>query len=473
MKRILISFIFFLFALGSFAQGDMMMYSQQHIPQSVYTNPANQFNGKFFVGIPALSSLEIRFSNRFRYSDAIVKQNDSLKLSFNELLSEMKDNNYLNAQLRSDLLSFGYSINERTQITFNVSEVASVNFSISKDLVEFIYRGNAAFENRSANFDGLGINATHYREYGVGLSHQLSDQWRVGLRAKYLYGMENIYTEKMDIQFNTDPETYALSANTNFALRTSGIDLPDGLEEGLGEYLLARNNRGLAVDLGAHYQLNERINLSMSVIDWGFIRWNEHNLNYTGQGEFTYDGIEVNSFTDEGQDLGDETSFDRVLDSLEKELGIKEGNAAYTSPLVTQLYLGSSISIDRYSQAGFLMRTDIFKSKVRPSFSLNYHRQMAEWLSLSAAYSSLNGTFDNIGLGFIINPGPVQFYMMTDNIIGAFQPQHARNLHLRFGVNLIFGGEKYGPKGNTAKRKTRKSSRSIKKRNRSIKKSDF
>jgi hypothetical protein len=473
MKRIVISFSFLLFTLGSFAQGDLMMYSEQNIPQSVYNNPSNQFNGKFFIGIPALSSVDNRFSNRFRYSDLIEKQNDSLKLSFEKLLSRMKDNNYLNAGLRADILSFGYSINDQTQISFNISEVASVNLAISKDLVEFIYLGNAAFENRNANFDDLGINATHYREYGLGLSHQLNDQWRLGLRAKYLYGMENIYTERMDIQLTTDPETYALNATTNFALHTSGIDMPDSVNESLSEYLLAKNNRGMAIDLGVNYQLNDRINLSMSIIDWGFIRWNDRNLNYFGEGNFIYDGIEVNAFTDDGQDLSDDTSFDRVLDSLEKELGIEESNAAYTSPLVTQLYLGGSIQIDQYSQAGMLMRTDIFKSKIRPSFSLTYHRQMNEWLSLSAAYSSLNSTFDNIGLGFIVNPGPVQFYMMTDNLIGAFQPQHARNLHLRFGINLIFGSEKDGPKRNVAKRKTRKAFKSIRRRNNRIKKSDF
>jgi len=450
----------------------MIGYSQQNIPQSAYSNPANQYDGKFFIGIPALSSVDIKLSNRFRYSDAILKSGDSLKLSFESLLNELKDYNYLSVQTKVDILSFGLRIGEKTQLMFNVSEVAAFNFGISKDMVRFIYEGNAAFENRSANFEGLGINAIHYREYGAAVSHQLSDKWRLGARVKYLYGMENIYTEKMDIEFNTDPETYALTANTNFAVRTSGFDIPDDEDESFASYLNNRDNRGLALDLGAYYQLNERLNLSASLIDWGYIRWTEFNKNYYGEGSFSYDGIEINSFTQD-LELGDETSFDRVLDSLEEELGIQEGSGNYTSPLVTKVYLGANYAIDDYSNVGFLMRNDIFLSRVRPSFSLSYSRQLNRWISFTGVYSSLNNTFDNLGLGVSLNPGPVQFYLMTDNIIGAIQPQHARNVHLRFGVNLIFGREKDGPQITEAQRKTRRAKRKVKNRRKSLQKSDF
>ena len=473
MKKIIAIFILLVAFEGLKAQGSMIIYSQQDIPQSSYANPANRFDGRFFIGIPALSSTDIKWSNRFRYSDAIVKSGDSLKLSFDNLLEEMKDKNYMSVSVKADLLSFGITLSDKTQFIFNVSEVASVNFSISKDMVRFIYEGNAAFENRSADFDGLGLNATHYREYGIALSHQFTDKWRVGLRAKYLYGMENIYTEKMDVQFNTDPETYALQANTDFAIRSSGIDIPEGEDESFYDYINGRNNHGFAVDLGAHYQFNDKLDISASLIDWGFISWKDHTKHYYGEGDFIYDGIEINSFTNNELNIDGETSFDLVLDSLEEELGVQEGSGRYTSPLVTKFFLGANYEIDKHSNVGFLMRNDIFQAKVRPSFSLSYSRQLISWLSVTGVYSSLNNTFDNLGVGFSVDPGPVQFYLMTDNIIGAFQPQHARNLHLRFGVNLIFGREKDGPQANVAKRKTKKSSRRIKSRNKSLQRSDF
>jgi hypothetical protein len=33
-------------------------------------------------------------------------------------------------------------------------------------------------------------------------------------------------------------------------------------------------------------------------------------------------------------------------------------------------------------------------------------------------------------------------YIISDNILGAFQPQHARHAQLRFGINFIIGSEK-------------------------------
>ena len=40
------------------------------------------------------------------------------------------------------------------------------------------------------------------------------------------------------------------------------------------------------------------------------------------------------------------------------------------------------------------------------------------------------------------NPGPVQLYAVVDNIFGVFQPQHYQHIQVRFGINLIFGGNK-------------------------------
>lgn len=455
MRKLLLS-IFLLFSVSTlWSQDNMILYDQQDIPQSAYTNPANRFEGKFFVGIPALSSVEFGLSNRFSYSDAIVKSGDSLKLSFGNLIGELKDYNYLNFSSRIDLLSFGINLGDKTQLMFNISEVANLNFGISKDLVKFIYQGNAAFENRSADFSGMGINATHYREYGVSASHQLNDKWRLGARFKYLYGMENIYTEKMDVQFTTEPETYALRAETDFAIRTSGFGLPDDLAlsnpegESFMEYMSGRDNHGMAFDLGAHYQFNKKLNLSASIVDLGYINWNESTYSYFGNGSFTYDGIEINSFAVDPDDLdpndpraNDDTSFDRVLDSLESDLGIEQGKGSYTSPLVTKVFMSANYLLNDRSYAGLLIKNNIFRSKLRPSFSLTYGRRMNRWLSLSASYSGLNSTFDNLGLGASFNPGPLQFYIVSDNVFGFFKPQHARNFHIRLGVNLIFGRDK-------------------------------
>ncbi len=440
MRKIAIAFCFLFLSLGSFAQQDMMLYNMQGVPQSSYANPSNRFEGKFYVGIPGLSSNYFNFSNTVRYSDVVTKDGDSLLLSFSNLIDQMKDENYLAFNSRIDLLSFGYSITEQTQLTLNITEVASMSFDYNKDLIRFIYEGNTAFLGSSPDL-GVGINASHYREYGLGASHQINNQWRVGLRLKYLYGMENIYTERSDITLITDPETYALTAKTDFKLRTAGLSNPDDEEESFMDYFGGRNNRGFGVDLGATYDLNEKFSFSASITDLGFIRWNERTKNYTSEGNYVYDGVEIEVFGE--NELSQEDSpFNQILDSIETELGIVEGTGAYTSPLVTKVYLGGNYHIDERSFAGLLIKNDIFKGVVKPSFSLAYGRKMLDWLTLTGGYSSINGSYDNISMGAVFDPGPAQIYIMSDNILGMFMPQHLRNVHLRFGINLIFGREK-------------------------------
>ena len=197
MKKILLTLfgIFCLFVTE--AQQDFVLYNINEVPQSAYSNPSNRFNGKFYIGLPAISSIYYSISNSgFAYSDAIKKSGDSLLLDFNSLIDELQDENFTSFNSKTDLVSFGITLGDRMQLTFNVTENINFRFNYTKDFMQFVYRGNAAFEDDVANFENLGLSFNHYREYGVGLSRQINNKLRVGARVKYLYGMENLYTEK-------------------------------------------------------------------------------------------------------------------------------------------------------------------------------------------------------------------------------------------------------------------------------------
>ena len=67
---------------------------------------------------------------------------------------------------------------------------------------------------------------------------------------------------------------------------------------------------------------------------------------------------------------------------------------------------------------------------------------MTKWIGISGSYTIINQSFANVGLGLNLNPGPVQFYLVSDNVLGAFKPQDSRYFQVRFGINLIFGSQK-------------------------------
>lgn len=442
MKEIITLFCCLCF-FTSKAQQDLSMFNLNEIPQSTYSNPSNQFNGKFHLGIPALSSYYFSLSNSgFAYSDFIRKSGDSLLADFDNMIKSIEDDNYLSFYSKVDLLSIGFSINSKTQLMFNVSDNAYFRLSYPKDLIRFIYEGNAAFEDNTANLEGVGLSLNRYREYSAGLSYQLNEKLRIGGRLKYLQGMNNIYNERSDITIATDPETYEITANANLSIKTAGIndDLDDLTKS---QFIPGKGNRGLGFDLGANYQLNEKISLNASIIDLGYITWKDNTKSYSNKGEFKYSGIELDAFAgNEGARSDGETSFDRVLDSLEEAMNIDTSTSSYSAPLTSRIYIGGNYQINERSHAGALIQAEIFQGNILPSFTLLYNRKMTKWIGLGASYTMINRTYNNLGLAINFNPGPIQFYVVSDNLLGAFQPQHTRHLQIRFGINLIFGSDK-------------------------------
>lgn len=397
------------------AQQDFTIYGMHDIPQSSYNNPSNRFNGNFFIGIPGLASNYFSASNSgFAYSDLVVKNGDSLKLDFDNLLNTIEDENFLSMNGRFDLLSFGFSIGNRSQIIVNMTNNVNMQFGYPKDLIQLIYRGNTSFDNNTANFTNIGFNGSVYSEIGVNYSYQLNQKLRLGLRAKYLYGLYNIYSEKTDISLRTDPETYALTSNAEITLRTSGLT-EEANEMEADEFITSRDNTGYGFDLGANYEFSEKLSFNASILDIGSINWKSNTKSYVNDGgEFTFSGVEFSAY---GNDTDTTTAFEELGDSLQEAFKLDESEGSYRTPLATRFYLGTNYKLTERDMAGLLIQGSYFQSKIRPAFSLNYSRKMTKWISLSTSYTVINNSYNNVGFGVNFQPGPVQFYIVSDNVL--------------------------------------------------------
>lgn len=442
MKKYLILTFLLSVIVKGFAQQDFTTYYMDGLAQSSYSNLTNSFNGKMHIGLPGLSSTYLMYSNSsFSWSDIIEKRNDSLILGFPRLVDNLSENNYMSLIAQNDLLSFGLKIGKRSTLLINVTEKVSFKFLYPRDLIQFIDKGNSGFSDNTANFEGLGINFTHYREYGIGLNRSFLDNRLIlGARAKYLYGMENIDSKKTEISIFTDPNTYEINAKGNIRYNTSGLN--DSISD-IGNYLLAKNNHGFGLDLSGSYQLTDKLNINASVLDIGYISWKSDVKNYVNDGgEFNFNGIDIDEFILNEVDSSGNTSFDRVIDSLSDAFELTEETKSYTSTLTSRIYLGASYKISEKGMVGGLLQTEFFKSKINPSISLSYQHKFSNLFHASASYTIINNSYNNLGGGIIFHPGPVQLYVIADNILGAFQPQNARHMQIRAGINLVFGKNK-------------------------------
>lgn len=440
MKRYLLLLAISISVIAAKGQQEFTSYYMDALPQTGYANPAKTFNGKFFIGLPALSSTYLMYSNSsFAWSDVVKKRNDSLVFRVPDLISNLSPSNYMSLAAQTDILSFGFRIGDRSSLSFNVSEKARFKFFYPKDFIQFINQGNSGFDNNTANFDNMAINMSYYREYGVAFNRSLlDDRLVVGARLKYLYGMTNIDSKKSEIEVYTDPNTYEMRASGSVRINSSGFDM-DSIEA--QDFLIKKNNHGFGVDLGATFQINDKIELNASVVDLGFIQWNDDVKNYVNDGStFEFKGIDIDDFILKNNvDSSNNSSLERVLDSLEEAFNLEEKNEAYRSNLIAQIYIGGTYQLSEKSKAGALIQNEYFKGKLNPSLTLSYNHKFNKWFHASASYTVINNSYNNVGGGIVLHPGPVQLYIVADNILGTFQPQNARHMQVRAGINLVFG----------------------------------
>src|SRR5690554_4452875 len=123
-------------------------------------------------------------------------------------------------------------------------------------------------------------------------------------------------------------------------------------------------------------------------------------------------------------------------------MSIDTSHSSYTAPLTTRFYAGANYNINEVSKASGVIQSEVFQGRFYPSLTLMYYRKMTKWITLGASYSMINRSYNNLGLSINLNPGPVQFYVVLDNLLGVFQPQHSRHLQVRFGINFIVGSNK-------------------------------
>ncbi|HPI45239.1 MAG TPA: hypothetical protein PLH91_08410, partial [Tenuifilaceae bacterium] len=64
---------------------------------------------------------------------------------------------------------------------------------------------------------------------------------------------------------------------------------------------------------------------------------------------------------------------------------------------------------------------------------------IGRWFNIIATASLNQRSFNNLGFGFMIKPGPTQIFIVADNLYPAINPLYTTNANFRFGMNWVFG----------------------------------
>lgn len=469
------------------AQQDYSLHSLSSLQQTLYTNPANKVDARITIGIPVISSMYFNFTNNLATpKDMFENTPNGTRLRVDHLTNMWGKRNYMGMNVNIELLSFGFRFKENNYVHFTANEAFFSRLTVPKDLLTFPFYGNGNFEENGGvlDFSGMGIDLLHYRSFGLGYQRKFNDKWTFGAKAKLLSGMNSIRTKSSTFKITTDTTTYDLRMTGNYSMYTSGIDTSENASTE-DFYRNVNGNYGLALDLGATYQVTPKLKVSASIIDLGFINWKSGNLNFESQDvDIAYTSIDFtnNLFNSDTTDAVD-AHFQNLENEFEEQIETNGNTDAFKTALASRFYLGANYTlIDNpklKGQAGALFYGELYRGKLRPSMTFSYTQNLTRRIQLTANYTFLDKR-SNIGAGLVLGLGAFQIHALVDNVL-AFNtaelnyevdkedengnitsvrqsfdvPYSAKHFQARVGFNVAIGDKK-NSKETKAKEKVRK-----------------
>jgi hypothetical protein len=397
-----------------------------------------------------LSSVHLNYSNTyFSYNDVISSwKGDSIKLNPNYFLRKPGSKQQISLELFETILNFGF-IYKQYYFNFNIEDKLDVAVNYPVNIIGLALQGNASQVGNNYDLSGLKVSGTYYREWAFGVSEIINKKLTLGAKAKLLFGKASVRTPENDAFLYTSNPKYYLTAAAAFKVNASPLDitisdhgrissvgLPDGTSA--ASFLLNSKNKGAAFDVGAIYRYDDKIILSGSLLDVGFIYWKTTPVQVNATSTFDFKGIVFNPVTN---------SFDKINEtrnSFHDSLKVTKAQDPYFTGVSPKLYLAGTYDLYPNVNAGLMLRNQLNYGKLLTSATASVNAQYKRYLAGSLSWSYINGSLLNFGAGVSVRTPTFGFYAISDNVYGAFKYKSARLINLRFGFNFLFGCSECG-----------------------------
>jgi hypothetical protein len=452
------------------AQNSNVMY-YMNLPQNHLLNPALRPSNSFYLGLPAITGIDVNLNNNFiGFSDVFMKGQTSDSIitflhpdnKIDDFIKNLKKINYLAPDVNIQLFGLGFSAGKDMYIFFDIVDRVESKVSFPGDLIKLGLLGNEQFLGDKIDLTGFGADAKYYREYGLGFSKKFTNKLRIGAKAKLLNGIAAVSMNNKALSI-TVGDDYSHTINADVSVNISGpvnvtlnpdnsikdITTNDIKDKDVPGFLLNSSNMGLGLDIGAVYDITNELKVSGSLIDFGYMRWKSNVTSLNAKSEFKFSGFNVGDVVN-GTKTFDELAQEMV-DSLKNSFKISKENSAFTTFLPTGINLGASYNLTKNISVGILSHSLITKRQLRESVTLSANANIGNLFSTSFSYTAANHSYDNIGIGLAFRLGILQFYtiadkipikynrIITDNSPDILLPDSWNTLNFRIGMNLAFG----------------------------------
>jgi len=449
MKSIKIfALVLFIYASAQ-GQGEFSLYTlNRTVPQAHQLNPAFHPNGKIVIGLPVISSTHLSVDmDQLSFNQVFTRSAEqSLIVDFDNISSQLRDKNNFSVNSDIQLFFLGLNLNDNF-FSLAINDRISSWMVYSKDFVDLAIYGNGDSKTfgRNLSFDKMLLRQSLYHEIALGYARTINKKLSIGARVKVLSGVINSQTEQMNGYIRTDSDSIHIQTS-DITFRNSGYGLLSDDRDILSIYRstlpFVSGNSGFGLDIGGQYQLNDKINLSASVTDLGYINWKENTKSYSFKNTtYSFKGFDVVDLINNGN--GGNNLLQNELDSLENMFSPDElEGISYKSSLVSNFYTGFDYKLADKHHVGAQVYGKIANGNVTPEFGVYYNIKLGNIVNAVVNASFRNGKIHAAGVGASVDLGPIQIYGTTESVTSLINPEAASMLDARVGINLIFGKKK-------------------------------
>ena len=463
MRKIILIFVLFL-AIGSFSQNKQILYNFTSVPQSLMTNPGADFKYNWYAGVPLLSGISANVgSSGFSAYDLFANNgvDFNVKLRNAVFSTTRKDKVAINEQI--EIFNGGFKIageKSDSYISFGMYQEFDMLSYVPKDIAILALDGNRDYLGKVFNLGDLSVKAEMLSVFHLGFHKNITEKFILGVRGKIYSSIYNANSTKNSGYIYTIPSStgvYEQMIYSQLQLNTSGIakyddqDYEPNVAKDITKRALLGGNLGLGFDAGFTYYPKKNIQVTASIIDVGFIKHSKEVESYTFKGTYKYEGV-IPNFSSGNSAGGGYQEFKEAipLDTL---------YADYTTwrPAKFNTSVQYSFDEERTEDCNCLNYDPetTYKSAVGAqlfvmstprtplvAFTTYYRRKLFKALQMKATYTLDSYSYKNIGLGLSSHFGPVNFYVLADNLLEYSDVTKANSLSFQLGLNVIFKNSK-------------------------------
>lgn len=460
MRKVVFLFCLFV-ATNLTAQNKQLLYNFTDIPQSLMTNPGADVKYKWYVSVPFLSGISMNLgSSGFSAYDLFANDGLDFNTKLRSVLSKTTHNDVLSLNQQLELFSGGFRIgteDNRSYLSFGLYQEFDFLSYVPQDIATLAIDGNKNYIGKRFNLADLSVKADLLSVFHIGFNTKIQDNFIVGIRAKIYSSIFNASSISNNgyIYSNTSSDSYYEQiVYSNLQLNTSGLaqynDTNNNSNAGadVKKGILLGGNLGLGLDLGLTYYPQSNFQITASIIDLGYISHSKNVENYSYKGFYNYKGL-VPKFNGENAAQANFQDFKEaiVLDTL---------NVKYTTWRPTKFNASAQYSFEEERVVDGSCNCEgndpsiFYKSTVgaqlfamttpkSPLMALTafYKRNFSKSFQIKATYTVDSFSFTNVGLGMSTKVGPVNFYVVADNLFSYADISKANSLSFQLGLNVI------------------------------------